>query len=223
MRGVGRTTTEAARAKPPDISHLRERVIEQSPQIFVTLVSILIGLDLSDLVSQARERMHLWPLDFLALRTWAQLISNGTAAVSVWMVLTHLGVTRGRVPKMSDTLSTFGPPLLILSDTTFVGQKDLWPWLYGAAIYLVTCIVSVAILVRHTPLFGSMLRPFGPMAVIYFGAPAYLVSGWLDQQGMLPPVLQVAVAFGAVPMTFIVCGMFFSEWRAALDARSPDA
>ncbi len=206
----------ANRDSVPDISHLREKVIEQSPAIFVTLVSILIGLVLSDLVSQARERMHLWPLNLLAVRAWAQLISNGAAAVSVWMVLTHLGVTRRRVPRMSDTLCTFGPPLLILSATTFVGRPELWPWLYGAGIYLVTCIVSVAMLVRDTALASSMLRPFGPIAILYFGAPAYLFAGWLEQHGWLPLVLQLGFAFGGLPASLLVCGMFFREWRAAL-------
>src|SRR5437764_1055782 len=41
---------------------LRTRVIEQTPTVFITLVSVLIGLVLSDLVTEARSRMQLWPL-----------------------------------------------------------------------------------------------------------------------------------------------------------------
>src|SRR5436305_14483147 len=82
---------------------LRAQVIGPSPSVYITLVSVLIGLVLSDLVTEARSRMHLWPLDGFALRTWGQLLGNGTSALNVWVVLAHLGMARRRVPDLVET------------------------------------------------------------------------------------------------------------------------
>jgi hypothetical protein len=215
---------EAARQEGPrDASALHTHVIALSPTVFVTLLSILVALDLSDLVTEARARMHLWPLDFLAVRTWGQLTSTATAALSVWLVLAHLGVTRRRVPRLSDSLCTFGPPLLILIANTFVGRPQIWLWLYGSGIYLMTCTVAVVTMVHHLAApgsgrpFAALLRPLGPFWILYFGAPPYLAAGWLDQHGWLAQPLELVFAYAGGPASLIVVLLFLREWRATLE------
>ncbi|MBS0409325.1 MAG: hypothetical protein JSR86_05380 [Proteobacteria bacterium] len=224
MDGRAQETRAAAGGDAP----LRERVIAQAPGVFVTLLSILVGLVLSDLVTEARGRMRLWPLDLVVLRSWGQLAGNGVAAISSWMVMVHLGVARRGLPRLSDSVSTFGPPLLVLCATTFVGRAATWPWLYGAGIYLVACIVAVGTLIRNLRIpgepavFATMMRPTGPFAVLYLGAPAYLLAGLAGQLGRLPPVVDMALTLGATPASGLVVWMFFRDWRAALGAAEFD-
>jgi hypothetical protein len=202
---------------------LRERVIGQTPSVFVTLVSVLIGLVLSDLVTEARAHMRLWPLDVPALLTWGQLASNTVSAIAVWAVLAHLGVARRRVPHIVETLSAFGPPLILLAATSFIGTPHLWPWLYGASLYLAVSIVVDTVQVRLTAdqpggeRFAGLAHPMGHLVICYLGAPAYLAAAILDQLGRLPTALELVMAFAPVPTALLLMWMFFSDWRAAVE------
>jgi hypothetical protein len=210
----------SAAAEPGE---LRARVIEQTPAVFITLVSVLIGLVLSDLVTEARSRMHLWPLDNLAIRTWGQLASNGISALSVWIVLAHLSVARRRVPHIGETISGLGPPLILLTATSFVGRPEVWPWFYGAGVYLAVSIVADTMQVRLTmdqpggERFARLAHPLGHLVICYIGTPAYLGAAFLDQHGLLPTTLELALAFAPLPTASALIWMFFRDWRAALD------
>lgn len=215
------------RPEPGDLDpgvELRARVIDQSPAVFVTLVSVLVGLVLSDLVTEARAHMHLWPLDFMAVRTWGQLFSNGASALSVWIVLAHLGVARRRVPHLTETVSAFAPPVLLLAATTFVGRPQIWPWFYGASLYLATALVADILNVRLTmdqpagQRFRRLLRPLGHHVVIYLGAPTYLAGAILDQRGWLSPALELVLAIAPIPAALALTWMFFQDWRTAVEA-----
>lgn len=202
---------------------LRARVIEQTPAVFITLVSVLIGLVLSDLVTEARSRMHLWPLDGLAIRTWGQLLSNGISALSVWVVLAHLSVARRRTPHVMETISGLGPPLILLTATSFVGRPEIWPWFYGAAAYLAVSILADTAQVRLTmdqpggERFARLAHPLGHLVICYIGSPAYLAAGFLGQRGLLPAPVELAFVFAPLPTAAALVWMFFRDWRAAID------
>jgi len=202
---------------------LRARVVEQAPAVFITLASVLIGLVLSDLVTEARSRMHLWPLDASALRTWGQLAANGTSALTVWAVLAHLGIARRRVPHMVETAAAFGPPLILLASTSFIGRPEIWPYFYGAALYLTVSIVSDTVNVRLTmdqpggERFARLAHPLGHLVICYLGAPAYLAAAWFDQHGQLPAALEMAFAWAPMPAALTLAWWFFRDWRAAVE------
>jgi len=88
---------------------LRQHIASQFPSLFITLVSILIGIFFADLVSEAQARMTLWPLDVHSLRIWGQIAGMGASALTVCDLhpcrhraprnpLGHLGVLYGGVP-----------------------------------------------------------------------------------------------------------------------------
>jgi hypothetical protein len=124
---------------------IEQRIKDQFPAVFITLVSVLVGLALSDLVAEARAHMTLWPLNLATLRTWAQIFANGTSAIAVWIVFAHVGIARRRVPDIFDSLIAFGPPLLLLMANSFVGQKEIWrgsitrPFISLSALSRATC------------------------------------------------------------------------------------
>lgn len=201
----------------------RSRVVQQTPAVFVTLVSVLIGLVLSDLVTEARGHMHLWPMDHLAVLTWGQLLCNGISALSLWVVLAHLGVARRRIPHIVESICAFGPPLILLAATSVVGRPVIWPWLYGASAYLAISIVSDKVQVRLTAdlpggeRFARLSHPLGHLVVCYAGAPAYLVAAILDQHGLLPGSMEIVMAYAPLPTALLLIWLFFRDWRAALE------
>lgn len=199
-----------------------ERVQERLPDLFVTLVSVLTGLVLADLVTEARGRMRLWPLDLQSMRTWCQLSATSLSAIMAWIQFSHIGVSRHRLPTFGDSFVTFAIPLGVLIVTTFIGRQEGWPWFYAAAAYLVVAIISVAwhlrLAMAEPELAGlrTGLRPTGFLGPLYFAAPFYACVGWADQHGWLSPLGEVLLAAGASPTALFVGHLFFRDWHRAI-------
>ncbi|MBV9045464.1 MAG: hypothetical protein JO348_04925 [Alphaproteobacteria bacterium] len=202
--------------------NLDDRIRQQFPGLIVTLLSVLIGLALSDLVGLARTRMTLWPLDVSTLRTWGEALAMVGCCLSVWVIFAHMAISRQRTPKLTDSAVVFVIPATILFGNSLVGQPQSWPWFYFASFYLLVSLVTwhwqvhIALAERELAPFARLTRPLGPLAVIYFGIPFYAVAGWADSHGYLSPVAQMVVALTGGPAALITAGIFVNEWHRAI-------
>jgi hypothetical protein len=206
-------------------SNLENRIKDQFPGLFITLVTVLIGLVLADLVSVARARMELWPLNLMTLRTWAQLSTNGLSALVAWVTYAHFGISRRHIPTLADAIIAFSIPSVLLMGTSFVGLKDAWPWFYFAAVFLLFSLVTPIWHVRllreegdELESFALLLRPTGYLSVFITGIPFFVVAGWLDQHHMMSPLFEFLCAASGPPSACMVCHLFLVDWRKAVDA-----
>jgi hypothetical protein len=205
---------------------IEQRIKDQFPSVFITLVSVLVGLALSDLVAEARAHMTLWPLNLATLRTWAQIFANGTSAIAVWIVFAHVGIARRRVPDIFDSLIAFGPPLLLLMANSFVGQKEIWPWFYNASIYLAVCAITsymhTRMAVREPELASlrALQRMSGHVGFLFSGFVIFGIAGYCDQRGLLSPLAELLVAALPVPAALLVTYIFMRDWRNGVHAAS---
>jgi hypothetical protein len=203
---------------------IEQRIKDQFPAVFITLVSVLVGLALSDLVAEARAHMTLWPLNLATLRTWAQIFANGTSAIAVWIVFAHVGIARRRVPDIFDSLIAFGPPLLLLMANSFVGQKEIWPWFYNASIYLAVCAITSYLHTRmalHEPELASLrtlLRMSGHVGLLLSGSVIFGIAGYCDQHGYLSPLAELLIAALPMPAAALVTYGFMRDWRRGIQA-----
>jgi hypothetical protein len=222
--------------KPMDSRETREnlesRIKDQFPALFITLVSVLIGLVLADLVAEARTRMHLWPITLSSLRTWFQLAGNGFSALVAWVIYAHIGISRRRIPSLADASIAFILPLTLLFGTSFVGIESMWPWLYFASCLLLFSLLSTIWLLHIMRLeetelasFSRLRRPGGFLSIFAMGIPFYGAAGWADRHGYLSPLLEVVCAATPAPAAMIVCHLFMRDWRYAISgarATGPD-
>lgn len=207
---------------------LEERIKHQFPGLFITLLSVLIGLVFADLVSEAHARMALWPLNVGTLRTWGPIFAMGTCALTSWVFLAHVGISRSRIPTLADSLIVFITPVPLLIGNAFVGLKDTWPWFYYASFYLAMSLGATLSLVRMASAeselisFSRIAAPFGPNLVLYFGIPVYAVMGWADSHGMFSPVTEMLLAMSPTPAALCFLWLFFRSWhRAIAEAGAP--
>ena len=201
---------------------LEDRIRQQFPGLIVTLLSVLIGLALSDLVGMARARMTLWPLDVATLRTWGQVLAMGGCCLSVWVIFAHMAISRLRTPKLTDSLTVFVIPATILVGNSLVGLRDSWPWFYFASFYLLVSLVTwlwqvhIALEERELASFADLTRPLGPLAVIYLGIPFYAAAAWADSHGYLSPIGETLVALTGGPAATVTAWIFVREWHRAI-------
>jgi hypothetical protein len=210
------------RANPETHEELEHRIREQFPALYITLVSVFIGLALADLVAEARAHMALWPLTLDTLRTWGELTGNLFSALSAWTIYAHLGISRRRIPTFADSLIAFTLPLFLLILNSYVGVTPMWKWLYFASGFLVfslaTTLWNFHILRLETELasFRRLGRLTGYPVIFITGIPFYAVAGWADQSGYLSPLLETLVAWIPAPSALFACFIFLREWRAAV-------
>ena len=201
---------------------LEDRIKRQFPTLSITLLSVLIGLVFSDLVSEAHARMTLWPLNVGTIRTWGQIFAMGTNALTCWVFLAHIGISRLRVPTLDDSLIVFLAPVPLLIGNSFVGLKEIWPWFYYASFYLAMSLATTHLQVRvasaesELASFAHINRPFGPTLVLYLGIPFYAAAGWADSHAMLSPVAEMLLAISATPAALSFLWLFYRSWHRAI-------
>ncbi len=204
---------------------LRSQVERQFPTLFITLLSVLIGLVFADLIGQVLARMTLWPFDLTTLRTLGQIFASGFCAFAVWVVFAHIGILRRHIPTLADSVIVFVLPVPLIVGSSLAGRSEIWPWYYFASGYLVICAVSthwqiaMATAERDLVSFVRLARPTGVMLPIYFGIPVFAAAGWADHNAMLTPLLETLVAFAPTPASLICTALFFCDWQKAVAAR----
>src|SRR3569832_2479983 len=201
---------------------LEERIRQQVPGLIVTLRSVLIGLARSDLVGLVRARMTLWPLDPMTLRTWGQVLAMVGCSLSVWIIFAHMGISRLRTPRLTDSITEFVIPMVILFGNSLGGQRDGWPWFFFASFYLFVSLVTwlwqvhIALAVVVLASFARLTSPLGPLSVIYVGIQFYAAVGWAALCGLLPPWAEALAALAGGPAALFTAWLFVREWHRAI-------
>ena len=142
------------------IEDLETRVARQFSTLYLTLVSVLVGLVLSDLFSTIHARVVLFPLTLETARTWCQIFGNILSVLSAWVTYSHLGLLKSRLPTIWDTVDA-GLVLVTIPLNAAVGRHESADWFFWSAAYLFLGIVAVKINVRQAtrePSLRHLLR-----------------------------------------------------------------
>ena len=201
---------------------LDSRIKEQFPVLIVTLLSVLIGLDFSDLVGLAHARMTLWPLDVGVLRTWGQIGTMTGCCLSVWVIFAHTNISRARIPVLADSVVVFTMPLSIVVGNALVGQDLIWPWFWWCSAYLVNAIVTwrwqvhIALEEHQLASFARLTHPFRAMIILYFGVPFFALAAVADSLHLLSPAVEALIAWSGGPAAMFTVWLFIREWHGAI-------
>lgn len=201
---------------------VEDRVREQFPAVQLTLISVLVGLVLADLIMEMRSRMVLWPLDGHTLRTWGQLCATLFSAIVAWCYYAALIITGRRIPGMVDTVIAFLVPLGLLVVNGFVGKASSEGWNLAAAGYLAIAALTGDLQVRaiaaETKL--SALRRMAGLTLsrltLLAGVLVYGAAGAAASFGRLPLWLDAPLALAGAPVALLHAHLAYAEWHRAL-------
>lgn len=203
------------------MNDLERRVAGQFSALYITLVSVLVGLVLSDLFSQVHARMTLWPLTFETVQTWFQILGNTLVALSAWITYSHLGVLRRRLPTIWDTVDAM-LVLVTIPLNAATGRHEAAGYFFWAAAYSLLALCAVRInlwqatqepALAHLPRLG---RFGGPYTFLYLGVPGYLAMAVASYLHLAPPWLEVLASAPGGLAGILVSVLFMREWRAAI-------
>jgi hypothetical protein len=200
---------------------LETRVASLFPTLYLTLVSVLVGLVLSDLFSEVHSRMTLWPLTLESARTWCQVLGNTLGVLAAWVTYSHLGLLKKRLPTVWDTLDAL-LILITIPSNAQVGRHDAAGWFLAAALWnlLGACAVRINLWqatrepdLAHLTRLG---RFSGPYNYLYVGVPMLAAMSALSYLHLTTPLVEL-VAAATTPLAAVgVTILFLREWRAAI-------
>jgi hypothetical protein len=200
---------------------METRVARLFPSLYLTLVSVLVGLVLSDLFSEVHSRMTLWPLTIETCRTWCQVLGNTLAVLAAWVTYSHLGLLKKRLPTVWDTLDAV-LILITIPSNGQVGRHEGAGWFLAAACWNLLAVCAVRINLwqaTREPALAHLKRIGrfgGPYNYLYVGVPVMAVMSALSYLHLTPPLLELAVAATAPVAGVGVTIVFLREWRAAI-------
>src|SRR5258708_18684340 len=173
---------------------LETRVAGQFSSLYLTLVSVLVGLVLADLFGQVHAGMVLWPVTPETMRTWCQILGNTLVALSAWVTYSHLGMLRKRLPTIWDTLDA-ALVLVTIPLNAATGRHEAAAYFFWAAAYCLLGLSAVRINLRqatrepalaHLPRLG---RFGGPHPFLYPRGPGHLAVAAASYPPPGPPRL----------------------------------
>jgi len=207
---------------------LETRVARLFPSLYLTLVSVLVGLVLSDLFSQVHSRMNLWPLTLETARTWCQILGNTLAVLAGWVTYSHLGLLKNRLPTVWDTLDAL-LILITIPSNAQVGRHDAAGWFLAAAFWNLLAVCAVRINLwqaTREPALAHLTRIgrfSGPYNYLYMGVPSFAALALLSYLHLTPPIVELAAAATAPVAGVVVTILFMREWRAAIRQAQPNS
>jgi hypothetical protein len=206
---------------------LETRVATLFPSLYLTLVSVLVGLVLSDLFSEIHSRMTLWPLTIESARTWCQVLGNTLAVLAAWVTYSHLGLLKKRLPTVWDTLDAV-LVLITIPSNALAGRHEAAAWFLVAACWnlLAACAIRInlwqAAREPHLAHLTRIGRLGGPYTYLYVGVPAFAAMSVLSYLHLTTPLMELA-ACATAPLAGVgVTILFVKEWRAAIRQAPPE-
>jgi len=200
---------------------LETRVARLFPSLYLTLVSVLVGLVLSDLFSEVHSRMTLWPLTLETARTWCQVLGNTLAVLAAWVTYSHLGLLKRRLPTVWDTLDAV-LVLITIPSNAQVGRHDAAGYFLVAASWNLLAVCAVRINLWQAALEPGLAhlkrigRFSGPYNYLYVGVPVLAAMSVLSYLHLTTPLVEL-VATASAPLAGVFVTIFFvREWRAAI-------
>ncbi|MBS0359837.1 MAG: hypothetical protein JSR98_00545 [Proteobacteria bacterium] len=205
---------------------LEARVARQFSSLYLTLVSVLVGLVLADLVAEVHSRIVLWPLTPMTVRSWFQVVSDALVALSSWVTYSHLGLLRRRLPTIWDSLDAM-LVLVTIPLNAAAGRPDPTAWFFWGSAFSVLGLCAV-----HINLWQSAREPglahirrlgrvLGPYHSLYMAVPGFGAMAVASHYHVAPMWLQVAVAASGSVAGIVVAILFLREWRQAVLAAPP--
>jgi hypothetical protein len=208
--------------------NLAARVARQFPALYLTLVSVLVGLVLSDLFSTVHARVPLWPLTLETGRTWFQIFGTVLAVLSSWVAYSHLGLLRNRLPTIWDTVDA-ALVLVTIPLNAEVGLHDGAAWFFWAGAFSLLGLLAIRInlwqgarepSLRRLPRLG---RFGGPFTMLWVGAPGYFAVALASHYHLTTPLFELAAAATTGAGAILVTIHFMREWREAVFLASETA
>jgi hypothetical protein len=187
----------------------KEKIERLFPSVYITLISILYGFAIEDVVTRLRE---LAPIDIYTALSAVGLLSGIIAA---WIGYSFVSMTQERLPRIMDAVHVFLMAFCFYIVITTLGMEIWW---FFAALCVYQCVALYATIYNGNILIKSLSstydwRVFLPnRLIVAIGIGIFSVGAWMSLKGMLPPEIELSIIayYFISNILWIYC--FYGAW-----------
>ena len=192
----------------------RQKIEKLFPSVYITLISILLGFAIEDVISRLRE---LSPLDVQTVLIGVAILS---AVFAAWTGYSFVSMTQERLPKLLDSVNIFllAFGIYLLSSTLGLGVE----WFFAALVVHFTfamfaTIYNFNILLRNLDTSYSWKIFLPNVVVIAAGLVVFLVSTWLSFAGILPRSVVITLIVYFFISNIMWTYFFYQTWSRLIN------
>ena len=195
----------------------RKRIEKLFPSVYITLISILLGFAVEDLIGSLRE---LAPLDIYTSLTAVGILTGVFAA---WTGYSFVSMTQERLPKILDGANVFYFALGIYLMISTMGMEK---WYLFATISIYLCGALIGCIYNFNLLLTTVsssydLRVFRwDLSVIATGILVYPGASWMSMRGMLSSGVELFLIAYFTIINILWVYFFYKAWSKIVDEKA---
>jgi len=192
----------------------KEKIEKLFPSVYITLISILFGFAVEDVISRLRE---LAPLDIYTVLSAVGVLSG---IIVAWIGYSFVSMTQERLPRLTDSVNVFMLAFCFYILITTLGMEIWW---FFAALCVYQCAGLFATIYNGNILLQSLstaydLRIFLPnILVVAVSLVIYSVGAWTSHKGMLPPEIELSVIVYYFISNILWVYFFYRGWSKLIN------
>ena len=189
---------------------ISERIKNNYSTVYVTIVSIFLGIALEDAVSLFRE------IESPGLKEWVFITLCILLIINSWIGYSSLAIVVRLVPTPMDAINVFILTTFQLTLNTFITYPHFYYWLVLGAFNLGAAIAVTYNVYRASKDIesGISIGLFRP--IIFFNllaVPVNLVIGYALYKELFAPMMNVILLFSLLLFPVLWLYLFWNRWK----------
>jgi len=187
------------------------------PSVYITLVSILLGFAIEDVITRLGELSTVDAFHFVAA---AGILS---AIISAWIGYSFVSMTQERLPRVWDAMHVF---FLAFAFYFWISTLGMETWWFFLALCFYQAIATAATIYNANILAQSLANMSGwrifPWNILltFSGTAIYLGSAWASKQEMLLSGVEIFMAGSLILFNIVWIYLFYRGWSRLVEGIS---
>jgi len=196
----------------------KEELKSHYSTVYITLISILLGIALGDLVSIFRDLKSPGYFEWLSLIYIVLIIMNSWVAYSLHAISVKL------IPVPADAINVFAISVAHFALNSFIG-KPHYQVFFAVAFYSIISFFTISYIIKRTAHYSKSKFVFKPyvkvLGINIIGVILALIIAFLSYKGFLSMTLEIILFVMGYLFVFIWLYLYWKTWKKLLD-KSPD-
>jgi len=187
----------------------KEKIEKLFPTVYITLISILFGFAVEDVVTRLRE---LAPIDIFTALSAAGILSGIVAA---WIGYSFVSMTQERLPRLMDSVNVFMLAFCFYILITTLGMEIWW---FFAALSFYQCAALLATIYNGNILLQNLStaydwRIFLPNRLVaVISCVIFSAGAWMSHKGVLPSEIALSLIACYIITNILWVYFFYRGW-----------
>jgi hypothetical protein len=194
-----------------------EKIEKLFPSVYITLISILLGFAVEDVIGQLREIAQI--NIYLALSAIGIL----SGVIAAWIGYSFVSMTQERLPRVLDAVHVFFLAFGFYILNTTLGMEV---WRYFSALFVIHVVALFATIYNVNILMQSLStgdnwRIFLPNSLVFLIAIIiYPIAAWMSFNATLPRGIELSLIAYYTISNILWAYFFYRGWSKIINNRT---